>query len=33
MKLVKKIDIHVHTSPSKWIAYGGNAFATPEELI
>ena len=33
MKLVKKIDIHVHTSPSKWIAYGGYAFATPEELI
>ena len=31
--LVKKIDIHVHTSPSKWLAYAGNAFATPEELI
>lgn len=33
MKLVKKIDIHVHTSESKWLAYAGNAFATPEELI
>ena len=32
-KIVKKIDIHVHTSESKWLGYGGSAFATPEELI
>ena len=32
-KLVKKIDSHVHTSESKWLAYGGSSFATPSELI
>lgn len=32
--LVKKIDIHVHTSESKWPSFLGEArYATPEELI
>lgn len=34
MNLVKKIDIHVHTSESAWICRGTDArYATPEELI
>lgn len=34
MKLVKKIDIHVHTSESKWLArLPEGRYATPEEIM
>lgn len=33
MKKVKKIDIHVHASESKWLMYPNIPMATPEEVI